>query len=176
MYKNTIVVIVMGYGCHLTPAMRGYLDSVIAFKPPQEIKAIITTGGYTNRRSAPKVSEAGMMATYLQEHGVTTPLFIVDTTTTTNENLKAVDEIMIKHSFESCRIVIFCDRSRSVKVQVLGKLIFGDWPDIKPYNLTTKLTSRLKQLIVTPLDIMATRIPILRALEHWHRERIMDRS
>ncbi len=66
MAKKDALVVVLGYGCHLTQPMKNYLDSVISFVKRNGVTAIVATGGYTNRKSAPGISEAGMMASYLK--------------------------------------------------------------------------------------------------------------
>jgi len=76
MAEKDALVVVFGYGCHLTESMRRYLDRVVSFVERNNVVAIIATGGYTNRKSAPGISEADMMATYLKDRGVAVPVFL----------------------------------------------------------------------------------------------------
>src|SRR5688572_7591171 len=56
------IFVVLGYGCHLTPIVRAYLD-----RAAERIKSgpaeswVITTGGRTAARTAPGISEAALM-------------------------------------------------------------------------------------------------------------------
>lgn len=94
MAEKDALVVVLGYGCHLTEPMKNYLDSVASFVATNSVTAIVATGGYTNRKSAPGVSEAGMMAAYLKGRGVITSVILEETAVTTNENLRSVAGII----------------------------------------------------------------------------------
>lgn len=177
MGKKDALVVVLGYGCHLTEPMKRYLDFVASFVETGNIGSIITTGGYTNRKSAPGVSEAGMMAAYLKERGVTLPIILEETAVTTNENLRSVIRIARERRLTDKRIVVFCDGARSFKVRILARLILGRWPEIRAYKLTKGLVAKIKQLLVaTPLDVLASQFPFFEKMELRRKEHIMNNS
>lgn len=178
MRDGGVLVIVLGYGCHLTDPMKKYLDSVTRFVETNEVVAVITTGGYTNRKTAPGVSEAGMMANYLKKCGVAVPILLEESARTTNENLHGVARIVDKRQqFTNASMVIFCDSARSLKVRILAQLILGQQPKIVAYELTSGLAAKVKQLfIATPLDILACRFPFFEKMELRRKERIMNNS
>ena len=174
--KNALVV-VLGYGCHLTEPMKKYLDLVVSFARAGNVAAIITTGGYTNRKSAPGVSEAGMMAAYLEEQGVTVPILLEEVAVTTNENLRGVARITRERRLTNKRVVIFCDNARNIKVKILAWLILDHWPETKTYELTKGLVAKIKQLVIaTPLDILASQFPFFEKMELRRKEYIMNNS
>lgn len=174
--KNALVV-VLGYGCHLTEPMKKYLDLVISFARAGNVAAIITTGGYTNRKSAPGVSEAGMMATYLKKRSVATPIILEETAVTTNENLRSIIRIACERRLTNKRVVVFCDSARSFKVRILARLIIGRWPEVRTYELTKGLVAKIKQLLVaTPLSVLASQFPFFEKMELRRKEYIMNNS
>lgn len=177
MAEKDALVVVLGYGCHLTEPMKCYLNSVVSFVKTNNVLAVVTTGGYTNRKSAPGINEAGMMAAYLKERGVETPIILEKTAVTTNENLRSVAEIIRERRLAGHRLVIFSDGARSFKVKVLARLILGRWPEVKTYELTRGLVAKLKQVFVaTPLDVLASQFPFFEKMELWRKEHIMNNS
>lgn len=60
MAKEPPVVAVLGYGCFLTDEVIGLLNAACDFIQTQKVEFVILTGGQTNPRSAPDVSEAGL--------------------------------------------------------------------------------------------------------------------
>jgi len=179
-YDNGLLVVVLGYGCHLNESMVAYLDHVISFVLAHEkVRAVIVTGGYTNEKSAPGVSEAGMMADYLKEQGIKVPIILDETATTTKENLQGIVRIVHERVLEVDReqVVIFCDEARSFKVKVLGRLILGYWPKTNTYDLTQEWRAKIMQIaIATPLDVIASLIPSLEKLKHSRKQRIMRKN
>ena len=177
MAEKDALVVVLGYGGHLTEPIKKYLDLVGSFAMAGNVAAIITTGGYTNRKSAPGVSEAGVMAAYLKECGVTTPILLEETAVTTNENLRGIARITREQRVTNKRVVIFCDNARSLKVKILAWLILGHWLEIKTYELTKGLIAKIKQLVIaTPLDILASQFPFFEKMELRRKEHIMNDS
>ncbi len=177
MAKKDALVVVLGYGCHLTQPMKNYLDSVISFVKRNGVTAIVATGGYTNRKSAPGISEAGMMASYLKERGVKTPIILEEASVTTNGNLRSVDRIIREQHLVDQRLVIFCDRARSFKVKILARLILGCWPEVRTYELTKGLVAKIKQIFVaTPLNLLSSQFPFFEKMELRRKERIMNNS
>ena len=66
MSSESAVVAVLGYGCHLTTEIGEYLEKVASFVAHNPTEAIITSGGFTNQKTAPERTEAGMMAFELE--------------------------------------------------------------------------------------------------------------
>ncbi|MEK7452755.1 MAG: ElyC/SanA/YdcF family protein [Patescibacteria group bacterium] len=177
MAEKNVLVVVLGYGCHLTEPMKHYLDLVIDFSEISDVVAIVTTGGYTNRKNAPGVSEAGMMADYLKECGVVVPLILEESSVTTNQNLQSITRVISERNFDYKRLVIFCDGARSIKVKILARLILGHWPEVMTYELTKSFIAKLKQLfIATPFDVLASKFPFFEKMELRRKERIMNSS
>ncbi|KKT74043.1 MAG: hypothetical protein UW71_C0037G0007 [Parcubacteria group bacterium GW2011_GWB1_44_7] len=177
MAEKDALVVVFGYGCHLTESMRRYLDRVVSFVERNNVVAIIVTGGYTNRKSAPGISEAGMMAAYLKKQGVTVPILLEKMAVTTNENLRGVARIANERRLSDRRVVVFCDNARGLKVKILARLILGHWPEIKTHKLTKGLAAKIKQLVIaTPLDVLASQFPFFERMELRRKEHIMNNS
>jgi len=175
--EKDALVVVLGYGCHLTEPMKKYLDCVAAFVDTNDIATVITTGGYTNRKSAPGISEAGMMAAYLEKQGVTVPILLEETAVTTNENLRSIIRIARERRLADKRIIVFCDSARSFKVKILARFILGLWPEIKTYELTKGFVAKIKQLVIaTSLDILASQFPFFEKMELRRKEHIMNNS
>lgn len=177
MENGEVLVVVLGYGCHLTNPTKAYLDNVVHFVGCRNVTAIIATGGFTNRKSAPCVSEAWMMDHYLKSKEVKIPILMDESARTTNENLKNVRRIMLDHRLSEKWIVIFCDRARRIKVGILSYVVLGFVPEIRTYEITRGFFAKTKQLLVaTPLDVLASRIPFFERMELRRRERIMNNS
>ncbi|MEK7460435.1 MAG: ElyC/SanA/YdcF family protein [Patescibacteria group bacterium] len=175
--EKAIVVVVLGYGCHLTKPMRVYLDNVAHFVGARNVAAIVTTGGYTNKKTAPGISEAMMMADYLKRNGVTTIILQEKEAQTTAENLKNVDRMLAYHHLRGRPIVIFCDEAHKLKVKLLSYFILGHIPHIWAHRVTGEFATKLKQvLIATPLNVLALWFPSLERMECERRERIMRNS
>ena len=177
MAKKKALVVVLGYGCHLTESMKHYLDSVVSFVADNDVEAIIVTGGCTNLKSAPGISEARMMASYLKDCWDKAPVFLEEVSVTTNDNLQNVAKILVKESFSCQRIVLFCSETHAVKVKLLARLILGCWPEVRTYELTKGLVPKLKQVFVaTPLDVLALYIPFFGKLQLQRKEHIMKNA
>jgi len=175
--EDSALVVVLGYGCHLDEPMKNYLNSVVSFVATNDVVAVIVTGGYTNRKSAPGISEAGMMASYLKESGVKTPIILDEISVTTNMNLRNIGKIIRELDLTNQRVVIFSDEARGFKVKVLARLILNRWPEIKTYRLTRGVVAKLKQIFVAmPLNILALHFPFFERMELRRKERIMNNS
>lgn len=177
MGEKNVLVVVLGYGCHLTESMKKYLDFVMSFVAKHKVAAIITTGGYTNRKTASGISEAGMMADYLKQSGVVAPILLDETAVTTNENIRGVAKITSERQLVAARAVIFCDSARSLKVKVLARLILGYWPRVVSYELTKGLAAKIQQLFVAmPLDVLASQFLFFEKMELRRKEHIINNS
>lgn len=171
------VAIVMGYGCHLTDGLIAYLDVAVNFAKYNQLAAIICSGGFTNQRSAPGVSEASVLAGYLRQSGVFQPIYLDESARTTAENLHGARAVMKEKRLRPKSLVIFCDAARAMKVRILARAILGQWPLIITYDLSKKKAEWLKQtLIALPLDVVGLAVPALREAMVKRRKKIMEKS
>jgi len=162
------VVAVLGYGCHLTPEVRDYLDRVVAFVKGRINCVIILTGGFTDKRNAPGISEARMMELYLKERGVTQEIILDETARTTNENITAINRIMHERGYAQCADVdIFCDWAHQFKVKfAAGRTSSIPTCHYLTHSVTKGFARVGKQLIIaTLLCWIANRIPFFQRLE-----------
>src|SRR5262245_40070819 len=128
------IFVVLGYGCHLTERVRGYLAHAAARIEGQGL--VITSGGRTALVSAPGVSEAELMAKHLRTLGVALPIEFEETARTTVENLRNVARLIEKRGFAPSSLVIFCDRARQRKIDGLARYFLRRVPfSIDAYDL-----------------------------------------
>lgn len=135
--EKYIILVVNGYGCHLdTPLGRIYLPRVAKLirEHHQLILAIILCGGFTQRKSAPGISEAALMKTYLKDYVPyqILPLIITeeDSYTSYDNSEKAALKIFnvlwklhpgLGDITPNLRIVNFCEATRSANVIMLDR-------------------------------------------------------
>ena len=189
---NGTVVIVMGYGVHRTPTVTAYLDKVIAFAQgtTTNIVAIITTGGYTSPNAAPSISEAGMMADYLEQQtrdlafpllranadtnyeGSAIPILAHDAAITSAGNLWGVAEMIQKQSLDASNHVISCDGSKAFLISFLARRILGKKPRLITHEMFSGRKKLKMRFVATPLQLAAFYIPWLGKQEKERRERI----
>lgn len=182
MIRRKVLVLVPGYGCHLTEKMKGYLDMVADFVNENEavIEAVLTTGGYTNRKTAPGISEAGMMTNYLEQKIKSVPIITSALATTTKENVDAAKVYITSRQSPTeqvWQVIIFCDTPHKLKMLTLARVILGFRPDVMSYPITGGLMTMVKQTVIgTPLSLLALRYPFFKKLEDERRQRIMNES
>lgn len=170
--SNTVAV-VLGYGCHLTESIKRYLERVAAYESAYKFSVIITTGGFTEKKSAPGISEAWLMANYLKAFGVSAPVILEERARTTTENLRNVARLIRERGLEGKPIMIFADSCRALKVRLLARLIIGVWPMIRKYDLSRRFTAKLRQwFLATPFDLLGFFIPALERVELRLRARL----
>lgn len=175
MEDTKALVVVLGYGCHLTEKMQRYLDGVVAFVKNNSVAWVIATGGYTNKKSAPKMSEAEVMANYLRRHGIA--VITENAARTTVENFEGIAKIICRRNIRPTSIVVFCNKTHATKARVIGRAILGVWPEIKPADvLGTSGKEICKQVIATPLDVLSLWIPFIRRQGLRRKEHIMRNS
>ncbi|OGN08451.1 MAG: hypothetical protein A2750_01885 [Candidatus Yanofskybacteria bacterium RIFCSPHIGHO2_01_FULL_45_42] len=177
--SQAIAVVVCGYGLHLTPRYREYLNRVAELvKSWQTVGwqvAVIATGGYTCAKTAPGVSEAEVMIDYLSNHGVNGWIYLEDSSVTTNENIKFAGRIILRLPHSISQIVVFCDDCRRFKVGFAARYYFGAAElHILTYDITQNKIQKLKQyLVATPLDIMSCFLPFLERLQLKRKEKLI---
>jgi hypothetical protein len=135
------VVVVCGYGCHLDTPLKPYLDKVGAFINLYNPELVIFCGGCTQKKSAPGVSEAGLMSGYLDHDQMVLPgkktEFVVEANSyTTYRNIRnaawRIESWFMRHdvlSDEKVRITIFCEATRAPLVIMLARHFMGDFVD-----------------------------------------------
>ena len=117
------VIVVCGYGTYLTEEIEGYLKKVKVRADRESQKGdlyLITTGGETLPEDNPGMTEAGMMADYLQgELELQRNIILEDESDTTQENLLRSLEIK-ENKFQDLSevyVVIFCGGFRAREVR-----------------------------------------------------------
>ena len=148
-------IIVLGYGCILSPTLKQYLDAVARYvRDNPDVSLIITTGGFTDPLNAPGVSEAGLMADYLRPQLESFPgLEIIEENRarTTIENLRFTKEILQGRGLLAEPIVVFGDYYRHKRIRMLARQILRQNPRLVTAELTSGLLSRMFQLHVMPI-------------------------
>lgn len=171
-----MIYLVLGYGCHLNLDTRFYLETVsdhIIKESPT-----IVSGGFTNQKSAPGKSEAGIMKQFFQGNGFS-DLVVEESSITTLENLENCKKIIVgSDKYRGKKIIIFCDSCRALKVWLMSLFIFGiPTPRIITVDVTRNWFKKMKQIfIATPLDLLAMAIPFVRKLQRQRKERIIKIS
>lgn len=180
--KEPCVVAVLGYGCHLTPEMARYLDKVVLFIQRNPVYMIIVSGGFTNPKTAPGVSEAGMLARELrirlQARKTEYTMIIKDEKPIdTKGNLRGIKQICEECRIKDVPLVIFCDSGHAPKVRLFSLFLHRSWPTIKTHSLTNGMLAKAKHIfIVTPLEMGALIIPYMERRRVKRREEIVANS
>ncbi|MBI2024818.1 MAG: YdcF family protein [Candidatus Harrisonbacteria bacterium] len=157
-------VLICGYGCHLTKDLKNFLQFVVQHlaSAGSSVGLVITSGGYTNQKTAPGVCEAMLMKNYLHRLGVQQPIICEDEAVTTHDNLRFTAELLQKLSQNSFPLKIFCDSIRKFKVRFLAKRIFSNRITVSGYNFDRPTKEKIRQYcIATPLEILAFYVPCL---------------
>ena len=124
------VVIVCGYGCHLDTPLRPYLDRVAHYVQENQIAELIFCGGATQKQSAPGITEAGLMHSYVlaKVHILPPCLAIENNSYTSYENIEAAAEVLhginglaIAETGPRLKITIFCEAQRAPNVIMLAR-------------------------------------------------------
>lgn len=177
-----VLLVVLGYGCHLTTEIQDVLNKValLANKSSMNVKEIFATGGYTNHKSAPGVSEARIIKEFLSKQ-VTIPIEIEESAITSEDNIKAVKSFIEKgtlgsKSLEDINLIIFCDKLHRNKISNMMKEIFHKDAEFAILGLRIiepTLKNRLIQFVARYLDVWAMGIPWLKKKQLERKKRIM---
>ena len=166
-------IVVLGYGCHLTPAVRRFLDaasrdiSELCQSPKEgERPLLITSGGFTNPRSAPGVSEAARFADYLrQSRGVGLEVALDEEALTTLHNIRGVHRILRERQIAAEQVVICCDEARQEKISYAARRILGAAPALWLYDLgRTRWQREVQRVFGLVFDALCLASPTLEAL------------
>lgn len=176
------IIAVCGYGCHLDTPLRPYLDKVAAFINQRDPDAVIFCGGYTQQKSAPGVSEAGLMSSYLDHDQKINPgkkaeFFQEGSSYTTLYNIEGASEIIRRQlCIADGRITIFCEATRAPNVVMLARHFMGDLVDsIDDITVETASWERadpFKQVRNLIYNKLAIKYPWLGLAEREQRKRI----
>lgn len=177
--SETIVAIVCGYGPHLTPQYKEYLNYVAELVKSWQAAGwhvvVVATGGYTCSKTAPGISEAEVAARYLANQGVNGWIYLEDNSVTTNENIKFAKRTILRLPQTISQIVIFCDHCRRFKVKFAARFYFGSAEcHILTHDITRNKIQKLKQyLVATPLDVLSLFMPFLERFELERKEKMI---
>ena len=177
------IVIVCGYGCHLTPGYQEYLRRVVRYIGENFVELIIVCGGKSQQKTAPDKSEAEVISSFLQNEpdweelyagrcGL--PKIICETCSlTTLKNLGNAKDFIGEFSPKEYRLIIFCDASRALKVKLLAMSIFPEYDiQIETYDLSSRGEVK-KQLMATNFEVLALKFPFL---SRWHHQQRVKRA
>jgi hypothetical protein len=176
-YKHFVVV--CGYGCHIegTPLPTAYFPKVIRFIREENPHAVVFCGGETQKKSAPGVSEARMMAGYIaaelpDAEDTQIGFLLEEESYTTYENIERAAH-RIRFFQERCRLTIFCEATRSANVMMLARHFMIDLvTSIDDITLETGSWERadpFKQAGNLIYNWWAIRFPYLARREHDRR-------
>ena len=160
-YPNHIFAI-FGYGCHLNNELSMYLDNNVAFANREKPDCLVFCGGFTQRKSAPGVSEAKLMFDYVVPRLSYVPhdtLIEQDSYTTQDNAEKLVSKLGLLLCSARTKLTVACEATRTLKVDLAVRSFLRR----RPYLLTTswELMSPQKQIISTLYDWVAIKFPPL---------------
>jgi len=177
------ILVVCGYGCHLdTPLGKVYLPRVVRFIRKNIPTAVIFCGGFTQKKTAPNVSEAELMYKYVKDTiNITISMRTETNSYTTLENLRnAADSIRfyIPGTFGYKKemigkITIFCEATRAANVIMLARHFMIDLvesiDDITVETASWERADPFKQVYNMIYNRLAIRFPYLAHREHQKR-------
>lgn len=170
------IVIVCGYGCHLVPELKMYLDRVIRFCNQEKPDCLILCGGFSQQFSAPGASEARVMWDYVLPQLKDLPgrIHLEEQSYTTPDNIMFATAYMRslgllrKDTREDMQLTVFCEATRALKTDLLVRHFMGVRATIE--TASWELMSPQKQIISTLYDWAAIKFPPL--LRYWHNMRL----
>ena len=171
--KKELILIISGYTCKLDRNMELYLDRAGRLINTIEFSKIILSGGHTFLRTLPEMSEAQAMADYLVPRLSKSDqknVLLEDRSISALEKFSIIrDDYLSPNN----KIYLFCDGCRGPKMALMCRIICKVWPKVITYDLTKKTSAKIKQIMKTPFDIMAIKIPSLRRREERKRLRFI---
>lgn len=155
-------MIVLGYGCNLDGyKIRDYLDFVAEIqKKLGNGYLLLPSGGFTNPRQFPGVSEAGMMKDRLLEISKSKIPFldIEEFSVTTNQNIENCAQILKR--YEVSEVIIICDSIRVPKVKIIAKRYLNNYKiQILGFDFGRSLKEKLRQIPATIKDVLSLWFP-----------------
>lgn len=182
------IVIVCGYGCHLKPELQEYLNRVVEFlnSIPSDVELdFIPSGGATQQFTAPGVTEAELIMTEVIHSPnlkrFPTNIFPEKSAFTTYGNIsESAWKIRWydgpRRPFESTKVTIFCEATRSANVMMLARHFLtttaGRIENIKLETASWELADPFKQVRNLIYNKLALRFPYLARREQNRRMRL----
>jgi hypothetical protein len=103
--------------------------------------------------------------------------YFEDCARTTRENILFIKALLEKYGvWEKCRLVVYCDKARWIKISVLAFLVWNYRPSAVKSNPRNGFRDYIEQIVYVLPTVFALKIKFLRDLEDARRERQMDES
>lgn len=164
-------ILVCGYGCHLSQKLRDYLLFVARYAKGCPDATVVVSGGFTNRKTAPGVSEAKLMKDFLVVSGVTNRIVMDEKALTTLDNVRFAIGIIINP--EQSTLTILCDGTRALKVRLIVMARIRVPVRIVPFDFGRSMRNKVFQyMLFTPVEVAAMLIPLLENRMRRFRERL----
>lgn len=166
-----------GYGCHSdTPLGWTYLPKIVCFIQKQRPDYIILCGGFTQRKSAPGVSEARLMFDFIDSHYSGALGFILEEDSYTSlENIRNAAQRIRERGDRRVEITIFCEATRALSVVWLARRFMSDLvesiDDIIVETASWERADPFKQVWKMIYNRFAARFPHLARRERKRRIR-----
>ncbi len=156
--RDTLILIVTGYGSSMTPEMRDRLDKTVAFCNGKHPSVIIFTGGFT-QRSVPQ-SEASMMADYVCPRLNYTPLIVLeDKSHTTLENFKfCASWLKTWPKYKDQTLIVDCEVTRRASVILLSLVYMRKLPRVETSSWMPRYFG-LHELVLVGYNLAQLTIP-----------------
>lgn len=161
------VVVVCGYGCHLVPELRSYLDRVVTFCKLNEPDTVIFCGGPTQQKTAPGQTEAEVMYEYVQAQlhcqlGTSVTFLFVRDGYTALDNIADATESMHRRCLLTAdtTLTVFCEATRALSIDLLVRHFMGRRATIE--TASWEQASPTKQLLSTFYTWLSINFPPLR--------------
>lgn len=151
--------LVCGYGCHLNDGIKRYLNDVISWCYQNPDAIVILSGGFTNKKTMPGISEASMMRDYLTKRFVTNRVILDEEAILSIDNIRNAARML--EGLDERELFIFCDSIRAVKIWIMG-LIYLDTFTLVRHNFHRSFREKCIQVIRTVIELSFI---ILRPLE-----------
>lgn len=180
MSEKKHIVVVCGYGCHIDTPLRPYLGRVFRFVQDQHPNIVIFCGGFTQKKSAPGVSEARLMQDYTQLNEW--PAFMLKTLTDESsyttygniENASRLIRYVLKE--KDVQVTIFCEATRAANVIMLARHFMGGLvesvDDISVETASWERADPFKQASNLIYNKLAIKYPLLGLAEREYRRRV----
>lgn len=171
-------VVVNGYGCHVNAEVQEYLDEVVRFINEHEPSYLILCGGQTQRKTAPGITEAAVMAIYIRQRLSHVPMFILeDDSLTTLENVQNATRRILNciprygNYWPSVEMTVFCEAQRALKTLILYWFLLPQMHQYYDCRIRVKTSSwelgnPLKELSHLLFDLAALWVPGLTWYAH----------
>lgn len=166
------VVIPFGYGCHVNRELEGYLDRQVRFGNERKPDGWVFTGGFTQRKSAPGVSEARLMHDYVIPKLTYAPglVYLEEDSYTTPDNAEKVSGFLLSKKIlgTQTEITVFCEATRVLKADLLIRHFLGRRVNFE--TASWELMAPESQVISTLYDWAAIKFPPL--ARFWRYKRL----